>query len=106
LQHVVESRHTLRVMCAGAAVESFGVALFEHGGNAAMCSMLQDRVNTLLSVGHAAVLGACGQGARVHLVPDGMQDSQVLCPVARTGVLWNNWLSWSTTGLWWLQASV
>lgn len=42
-----------------------------------MCNMLQDRVNTLLTVGHAAVLGACGQGARVHLVPDSAQDSQV-----------------------------
>lgn len=41
--------------------------------------MLQDRVNMLLTVGHAAVLGACGQGARVHQLPEKAPESQVGC---------------------------
>ena len=66
--------------CAGAAVEGFGAALFERAEHVAVCNTLQDRVNTILTVGHAAVLGACGQGARVHLVPDSAHDPLVRLP--------------------------
>ena len=62
---------------AGAAVDSFATGLFAQGEHVETCNMLQDRINMLLTTGHAAVLGACGQGARVHLLPERATDSQV-----------------------------
>lgn len=62
-------------------MESFRAALFERAEHVAVCSTLQDRVNMILTVGHAAVLGACGQGAHVQFVPDSAQESLVRLPL-------------------------